>query len=405
MQDKVLSTISEEVLAMTFSYNGKDMLFRDYLVREVLPYIDLSKDTIMLKSGIEISLKQFIEQAVFYICQNKYDGNFVDFAKDNIVAKIDKIEKKKSIEEDKDVLNINSDDKTYVFYEELSGPKYLVIISENDVVLACRDGKNDIIMRDNRNQKDFLTRIKKLDIDLFMDMYNKHEIFSDYVRSFNKDKIFYNSLLAGVRNKSSFDNNYDKELAEMSDLINLVESGDLFTNDVDENADEVKTFDIDYIPLFNTNVCLEIVQKKCRAFYSEFVSDIAAIMEQNSIYEKSEYVIDEYLSKTINHKFYEYVSSIAEAVNNNLEVVLNDYFISYEIDEVINGLKGGLKKLFINPNSSHESVTSEVYIKIIVEAIRNEITKYEAAVNKSIIEKLNAMGIQYQDDMPLRKVS
>lgn len=400
MQDKVLKTISEDVLLKLFDYNGQYMIFKDYLIKEVLPYIDLNKDTIKLKSGIEVSLKEFIEQSILYTCQNRYHGNFIKFAQDNIVDKIDKQDMAK---EEKKVLDVCDDDKTYVFYEELTGPKYLVVISSDNVLLACKDGENDIVMEDKKDKKDFLTRIKKLDLDLFVDMYNGYDVFREFVKSFSIDKMFYNSLMVGVENRTSFDDNFDKELTEISQLINSVESGNLYgETEIDE---EVTNFDVSTIPLFDTNICLEIVRKKCRAFYSEFVNDIDSVMEQNSVLEKSEYIIDEYLDKTINHSFYNYVSNVAEAVNNNSEVFLNESFVSDELENIISNLKDGLKKIFVNPTSNYDTVTAEVYIKIIIDAIKNELVKYEELVNCKIKDKLNEIGIHFSKSDTMKKVS
>ena len=215
MQDKVLNSISEEVLLLNFNYNDKDMVFKDYLVNEVLPYMDLSKDTVMLKTGIEVSLREFIEQAVLFNCQNRYHGDFISFANDNVVG----FNIKERKEQCDYTFTINRDDKTYVFYEEISGPKYIVVIRNDNVILVCRDDKHDIVMEDVRDKKDFLTRIKKLDLDLFVEVYNRYDEFQNYIRSFNQDKMFYNSLMVGVLNKTSFDDEFDKNLLEIDNLI------------------------------------------------------------------------------------------------------------------------------------------------------------------------------------------
>lgn len=327
MQEKVLATIREEVLLLTFNCKGKDMLFKDYLKSEVLPYLDLSKDTVMLKSGIEVSLKEFIEESILFTCQNRYHGDFIDFAKDNIVQKIDQKKEEKKIQK----VNIGADDKTYVFYEELMGPKYMVIIKSDDVILCCRDGEYDIVMKEIQDKKDFLKRIKKLDLDLFADIYDGYEVFKNYVDSFSKDKAFYNSLMVGVLNKTSFDDEYDKSLSEISELINLVDSGMLLQS----NETNDKAFDINELPLLSVRECLDIVMKKCRAFYSEFVNDIDSVMEQNNVSEKAEYVVDEYLVKIVNKKFYDYVSGIAQTIDNNIGVTLDNNFITNDLEELL----------------------------------------------------------------------
>lgn len=400
MQDKVLNSISEEVLLLNFNYNDKDMVFKDYLVNEVLPYMDLSKDTVMLKTGIEVSLREFIEQAVLFNCQNRYHGDFISFANDNVVG----FNIKERKEQCDYTFTINRDDKTYVFYEEISGPKYIVVIRNDNVILVCRDDKHDIVMEDVRDKKDFLTRIKKLDLDLFVEVYNRYDEFQNYIRSFNQDKMFYNSLMVGVLNKTSFDDEFDKNLLEIDNLIGLVESGDLFKGDVSNKKND-KSLDINVIPLFDTNVCLKMILKKCRAFYSEFVNDINRIMEQNSIAEKAEYVVDEYLAKVINYKFYDYIKSLVEAVDNSNEVVVNNHFIEDELEEILETLKNELKRLFVNPNSNFDTIAAEVYINIINDTIKNELIAYESLVNASIENQLTELDVVVKEKDSVRKVS
>lgn len=397
MQEKVLATIREEVLLLTFNCKGKDMLFKDYLKSEVLPYLDLSKDTVMLKSGIEVSLKEFIEESILFTCQNRYHGDFIDFAKDNIVQKIDQKKEEKKIQK----VNIGADDKTYVFYEELMGPKYMVIIKSDDVILCCRDGEYDIVMKEIQDKKDFLKRIKKLDLDLFADIYDGYEVFKNYVDSFSKDKAFYNSLMVGVLNKTSFDDEYDKSLSEISELINLVDSGMLLQS----NETNDKAFDINELPLLSVRECLDIVMKKCRAFYSEFVNDIDSVMEQNNVSEKAEYVVDEYLVKIVNKKFYDYVSGIAQTIDNNIGVTLDNNFITNDLEELSINLRSNLKILFVNPNSNHDTVASEIYINIIVDSIQKKLFEYEEVVNNNIKNQLKVINLELEDNDSIRRVS
>lgn len=379
MQDKVLKIISKEVLSSNFNYNEKVMIFKDYLINEVFPYMNLTKGTVMLNTGIEVPLKDFIEQSIFYTCQNRYHGDFVEFANDNIVGSFTK----KSEADNTQTLNISDDDKTYVFYEEDAGLKYMVIIGSDGVILACRDGRRNIVMKEVNDQKDFLTRIKKLDLDLFVDMCRGYEVFGNYVKSFSNDKTFYNSLMAGVSNKNSTRDDLD-------DGKNLFERGE-------EKEGEVKNFDINRIPLLDTEVFLNIVMKKCWAFYSEFVIDIDSIMEQNSISEKAEYVISEYLTNVINLKFYDYVKGITEAIDNNLEVSLNDDFIGDGLEDIIANLRSGLKRLFVNPKKSNDTIAADVYINIIVESIQKELIEYEKIVNNNIRSQLSKLQIAIKE--------
>lgn len=398
MQEKLLATISVDILSLNYNCNGKTMKYVDYLKSEVFPYLDLKKKTVMLKSGIELSLKDFIEQSVLYTCQNRYHGDFIEFAKDNIVQDV------KAKKENKDINKsiIGSEDKTYVFYEELSRPKYLVVMKSDGVVLICRDGKSDIIMKDLQDKKEFLKRIKKLDLDLFVDIYHKQEIFKDYVDSFSKDKAFYNSLMVGILNKSSFDNEYDKCLEEISELIDLVDNGEIVDK---ENIKDEHMLDISVLPLFDDAECLDVMMKKCRSYYSEFTSDVDRVMEQNSVSEMAEYVLDEYLVKAVNHKFYDYVKMVVDMINNGLEITLNNNFITEDLEETILGFKSNLKRLFVNSSSKSDTVASDIYIDIIVEYIQDKLFNYEEVVNNAIKSKLTEMNICFKDNDSRRVVS
>ena len=148
-----------------------------------------------------------------------------------------------------------------------------------------------------------------------------------------------------------------------------------------------------------------MILKKCRAFYSEFVNDINRIMEQNSIAEKAEYVVDEYLAKVINYKFYDYIKSLVEAVDNSNEVVVNNHFIEDELEEILETLKNELKRLFVNPNSNFDTIAAEVYINIINDTIKNELIAYESLVNASIENQLTELDVVVKEKDSVRKVS
>ena len=76
LKEKILNTLDPDLLTKPFICRGKDMLFKNYLLEEVFPYLDLKSETISLKEGYVLSLKEFLEQSVFYTCQNRYKGNF-----------------------------------------------------------------------------------------------------------------------------------------------------------------------------------------------------------------------------------------------------------------------------------------------------------------------------------------
>ena len=62
LKEKILNTLDPILLTKPFICRGKDMLFKNYLLEEVFPYIDLISETVSLKEGYVLSLKEFLEQ-------------------------------------------------------------------------------------------------------------------------------------------------------------------------------------------------------------------------------------------------------------------------------------------------------------------------------------------------------
>lgn len=398
MEEKILDILEPNVLDKSFNNRGTEEPFRKYLVEEVFPYMDLSSETVFLKSGIVVSMKDFLEDSVFRTCQNKYDGDFIDFAKDNIVSfKVAK-DKREDKKNKKRFSNINEDftfsplAKTYTFFETIDGPKYNVVVDRGEIYFYYKDDNFDVIMKNQNDLKDFLKRIKRMDLPYFIKIYENNPVFKEYVDSFKYDEEFYENLLIGVEKPSYFDKEIDKQIGEITDMINLIETDPHFN--VSETKEINEDFDVNTIPRFDTDECLKIIMNKCIAFYSEFANDPEELMENYNIKEKAEYIIEEYLYKVINDIFVAYVAQIAASVHNEYGLDINEEFLSIEVDDIISKLATSLKKVFVYPYRSKELDSSDSYIRIICEAIEDKIVYYEKLVNSTIENMLIKLGYE-----------
>ncbi len=406
MEEKVLDILEPDVLNKSFNNCGVDEPFKKYLLEEVFPYMDLSCETVNLKSGLVVSLKDFLEQSVLYTCQNRYKGNFVDFAKDNIIS-FEEGKKKvtnKGKKNGKRFSNINEDfkfspiAKTYTFFETIDGPKYNVVVDRGVIYFYYKDENFDVIMQNDNDKKDFLKRIKKMDLPYFIKLYENNPLFKDLVTSYKDDTEFYENLLTGVVRRSSFDREIDKQIGEITDMISKVESDPIYaTAEANLKKDSNQGFDINSIPRFDTDTCLKTVLSKCTAYYSEFSNDVEENLKEYSVNEKAEYVIEEYLLKTIDSLFMDYVNGIEASVNNDAELDINEEFLSSELDNIISNLCVSLKKLFVYPYRDKELDSSDTYIKIISEAIENQILFYEQLVNSTIEGMLVNLGYSLRE--------
>lgn len=412
MEETVLSMIDPMILSKTFNENGQELKFEDYLKKEVFPYMDLKVKSVTLKNGITVSLKDFFEQSVLYTCQNRYNGDFIDFAKDNIVSfgdyKARLAEKKKS--DGKRFSNIDGTKKisptarTYIFSEELDGPQYRVIVDKGEVLFAYKDDNFDVIMNSLNDRRDFLRRIKKLDLPMFVDIYEKNTVFKEYVDSFKEDKAFYQNLMMSVIKKSKFDEEIEREIDEITDMIEQVDKDKRFVSSSSiELPSEIKsreneTFDINSFPRFDTENILRVIKNKCMGYYSEFVRNIEAAFEEYSVMEKAEYVVDEYLVKVIDEIFYTYVSGIADSVNSETELDINENFISDELEKIMKDVSAALEKLFVNPYETGNLDSRDVYISIITSRIEADVRAYESFVNKLVDKKLVCLGYELRDN-------
>ncbi len=395
LKEKILNTLDPDLLTKPFICRGKDMLFKNYLLEEVFPYLDLKSETISLKEGYVLTLKEFLEQSVFYTCQNRYKGNFIDFAQDVLISFDDKKYKEKMKKEGKrfgendEISRFSENAKKYPFFENIEGPIYYIVIDRGEIYFYYKDSKFDLVMHTDNDIKEFLLRIKGLDFDLFKKLYEINPVFKDRIDMFKEDKEFYEKVLKGLRTMSSFDLAIESTIEEITGMIDQVESEPFCSGKVKTVR---KDFDLDSIPKFDTDTCLKTVISKCTSYYSEFFNDIDQVFIDNSINEKAEYIIDEILSKTIDKLSYDYVSGIANSVNNDLELDINEDFLNCELDSVMDSLRVNLKKLFIYPYRNKEADSSESYISIICEAIENQILFYEQLVNSTIERMLVAYG-------------
>lgn len=394
MQEKVLSTISEDVLSKVFNFNGTDMVYKDYLIQEVFPYVDLNKDTITLKNGLIISMKEFIEEAVLYTCQNKYRGVFSDFAKEFLAFHV--VSNKK----ENNNRGMDNNGRNFVFFENYDGPKYIVNIDGNNISFAYKDGTFNVVMDDPNDQKDFLLHIKELDLDLFTHMLENQETFRKYVHSF--DEFFVKRLLSGTQKKVSFDQMVDSAIDEISFIIKSVDNGEL--SKLDELNQKNVKFNVSELPRFNSKKCINDVLKRCSSFYSEFTSDVDSLFKMRNITEKTEYVIDEYLVKIVDDIFTNYVNLIADKINNDLSVTVNGDFISDRLDEILLNLREVLKTVFVNINSSSLEAR-DVYINIALDDVANDLIDYELLIDGIIDSKVKKEVSVDMENTGIRRVS
>lgn len=401
MEEKVLDILEPDVLNKSFNNCGVDEPFKKYLLEEVFPYMDLSCETVNLKSGLVVSLKDFLEQSVLYTCQNRYGGNFVDFAKDNIIS-FEEGKKKvsnKGKKSGKRFSNINEDfkfspiAKTYTFFETIDGPKYNVVVDRGKIYFYYKDENFDVIMQNENDKKDFLKRIKKMDLSYFIKLYENNPLFKDLVTSYKDDTEYYEALLSGVVRRSPFDREIDKQIGEITDMISEVESDPIYaTAEANYKKESTQGFDINALPRFDTDTCLKTVLSKCTAYYSEFSNDVDASLADYSVNENAEFIIDEYLFKVIDNLFMEYVKGVESSVNNDSELDINEVFLSSEMGTIMSNLRAGLKKIFVYPYRDKELDSSDTYIKIISDAIENQILFYEQLVNSTIEGMLVNLG-------------
>lgn len=408
MEEKILNMIEPSVLSTTVNDCGTDKLFKKYLLEEVFPYMDLTCETVNLKNGLVVSLKDFIEQSVLYTCQNKYAGNFVEFAKDNIisfeVAKA-KVQAKKN--NGKRFSNINVDfkfsplAKTYTFFETIDGPKYNVVVDRGKIYFYYKDENFDVIMQNEKDKKDFLKRIKRLDLPYFIKIYSNNPVFSSFVATFKDDEEFYEKLLTGVVKRDAFDAEIDKKIDEITDMINAVESDPHYiTGKTDVISSKTQCFDINSIPGFDTDTCLKTIISKCMSYYSEFSSDVDAALESNYVNEKAEYVVGEYLLKIIDKITGDYVGGVSNSVNNDLELDIKEDFLTSELDSIMDALRNNLGRLFVYPYRDKTYDSKDTYIKIICEALENQILFYEQLVNSTIEGMLIKLGYELGEPEP-----
>ncbi|MCX4248599.1 MAG: hypothetical protein OSJ65_02405 [Bacilli bacterium] len=399
MEEKVLEMLEPDVLNKSFNNHGREVPFKNYLIKEVFPYMDLTNETIKLKSGFVVSLKDFFEQSILYTCQNKYEGDFVSFAKDNIIS----FEEGKKRVEKKRFSNVTGNlsptAKIYPFFEYLDGPQYQVIVDKGKVFFSYKDENFDVVMKSVNDQKDFLKRIKRLDLPFFIKIYTNNPVFKDYVGTFKSDEEFFEDLMTGVEIVSDFDKEIEKKIGEITGLIEEVENSQISTA-----STKTGVFSIEDLPNFDVDTCIKTIISKCTSYYSEFSSDVDESLSSNSVLEKADYITREYLQTKVDKLFYDYVSEIANSVNNDLDLDINEEFISSNLDKIMSELRKQLKRLFVYPYRDKEADSSDVYINVIAASLENQITFYEQLVNSTIENKLALFGyvLRGQEEAPIQ---
>lgn len=390
MEEKVLDMLEPDVLNRSFNNHGQEEPFKDYLLEDVFPYMDLTCETVNLKSGMVVSLKDFLEQSILYTCQNKYKGDFISFAKDNIISFSEgkkRVQKKRfsNITDDK---TLSPTAKVYTFFENVDGPLYQVIVDKGKVFFSYKDENFDVVMESINDKKDFLKRIKRLDLPYFIKIYTNNPVFKDYVSTFKGDEEFFENLMTGVEIVSDFDKEIDKKIGEITGLIEEVENSQMFST----GSTKTLVFNIDDLPSFDVDTCVKTIVGKCASYYSEFSSDVDESLKVNSILEKADYVAREYLQTKIDKLFYDYVSGIANSINNDLDLDINEEFISSNLDEIMSEFREHLKKLFVYPYRDKDADSSDTYVDVISKALENQIFFYEQLVNSTIESKLAMFG-------------
>ena len=399
MEEKVLEMLEPDVLNKSFNNHGREVPFKNYLIKEVFPYMDLTNETIKLKSGFVVSLKDFFEQSILYTCQNKYEGDFVSFAKDNIIS----FEEGKKRVEKKRFSNVTGNlsptAKIYPFFEYLDEPQYQVIVDKGKVFFSYKDENFDVVMKSVNDQKDFLKRIKRLDLPFFIKIYTNNPVFKDYVGTFKSDEEFFEDLMTGVEIVSDFDKEIEKKIGEITGLIEEVENSQISTA-----STKTGVFSIEDLPNFDVDTCIKTIISKCTSYYSEFSSDVDESLSSNSVLEKADYITREYLQTKVDKLFYDYVSEIANSVNNDLDLDINEEFISSNLDKIMSELRKQLKMLFVYPYRDKEADSSDVYINVIAASLENQITFYEQLVNSTIENKLALFGyvLRGQEEAPIQ---
>ena len=67
--------------------NGIEIPFKQYMLEYVANYIDLNQNSITIKNGNSIYMKQFIEEFVLDECQKKYNGDLAKYLDEILLRK------------------------------------------------------------------------------------------------------------------------------------------------------------------------------------------------------------------------------------------------------------------------------------------------------------------------------
>ncbi len=376
-EEKILSIIDEEVLNRSVKIpHGDHVLFREYLIKEVIPYLPDNVESVYLKNGLRVSLKEFIEESVLYTCQTKYNGEFMRFAANDTIGLVK--EKEKVVESDVQA-KLDEKGEIYAFCEnyDLGRPLYCVQINGHKVTLSYKDG-NFVKVMSADEEKEFLKRIHDIDYDLFYTIQEKSEVFKRFVRGLVDTYL-------EVDAKDEIDAAVDAEIASLN---NLIEGYNAFG--------KKESFDSRVMPAFDPDYCVNIIVGKGRLFYSEFTADADSVMTYFNFKEKVEYLISEYLEEKLNKIFLDYMAYVNAKVGAKEEVVLDEEFISNSISPMFSDLSTSLEKIFVNPTGKTDISASQTYIDISINQLKDYVSDYERKVNEAVICELDAMGVRHK---------
>jgi len=230
----------------------------------------------------------------------------------------------------------------------------------------------------------------------FIESYNG-KLFSEADKAAYIDKV-YDPEDPEIKS-SDYYKEIEKKIGEITGLIEEVENSQISTA-----STKTGVFSIEDLPNFDVDTCIKTIISKCTSYYSEFSSDVDESLSSNSVLEKADYITREYLQTKVDKLFYDYVSEIANSVNNDLDLDINEEFISSNLDKIMSELRKQLKRLFVYPYRDKEADSSDVYINVIAASLENQITFYEQLVNSTIENKLALFGyvLRGQEEAPIQ---
>lgn len=85
-EERVLSQLDPNLLnKLMILPNGEKIITKDYLQKFVLPYMPES-DFVILRTGAQIPVKQFLTECVMFDCQERYGGDFMKYMEERVAT-------------------------------------------------------------------------------------------------------------------------------------------------------------------------------------------------------------------------------------------------------------------------------------------------------------------------------